>query len=161
MAAQPFCNSSGSANAASVVQQVRLKSHRLRPKDLGVVVRLLEDIPSFGRKGRRIFAPAWSTRYQAEIGANSNPPDAIFRTERSRMRYQWFPSRKAEYMTALRFRELGLTRGDIGERDPIFGTAEAVVEYDALEPEAEVAPVVTVTTVCLPSSHPSPSAGGC
>ncbi|KAK3899077.1 hypothetical protein C8A05DRAFT_18431 [Staphylotrichum tortipilum] len=121
MAAQPFCNSNGSASAAPVVQQVRLRSHRLRPRDLGVVVRLLEDIPHYGRK------------------------DAIFRTERSRMRYQWFPSRKAEYMTALRWRELGLTRDNIGERDPVFGTAEAVVGDET--PEPEVAPVlVTVTS---------------
>lgn len=30
----------------------RGKSNRLRPRDRGVVVRLLEDIPKFGRKGR-------------------------------------------------------------------------------------------------------------
>jgi hypothetical protein len=51
--AQPFGNSSKSAGAVSlVVQQTRAKSNRLRPKDQGVVVRLLEDIPKFGRKGR-------------------------------------------------------------------------------------------------------------
>jgi hypothetical protein len=60
--AQPFAYSNGSASASAVslvhmqvqvqVQQVRAKSNRLRPKDQGVVVRLLEDIPKFGRKGR-------------------------------------------------------------------------------------------------------------
>ncbi len=151
MAAQPLCNSSGSANAASVVQQVRLKSHRLRPRDLGVVVRLLRDIPNYGRKGT-IFAPAWPPPYRAPIGANSHLPDAIFRIERGRMRYEWFPYQKAEYMTALRFRQLGLTRDDIGERDPIFGTAEAVVEDEAQEPE--VAPVVVAVTSVKPPEFP-------
>lgn len=54
--AQPFANSNGSVGAVSLaqvqVQQVRAKSNRLRPKDQGVVVRLLEDIPKFGRKGK-------------------------------------------------------------------------------------------------------------
>lgn len=51
--AQPFASSNGNSSSASAVSlvQVRLKSNRLRPKDQGVVVRLLEDIPKFGRKG--------------------------------------------------------------------------------------------------------------
>jgi len=36
------------------------------------------------------------------------------------MRNEWYPAKKAEYMTAQRFRELGLTRRDIGERDRSF-----------------------------------------
>ena len=39
------------------------------------------------------------------------------------MRNKWFPQNKAEYMTAARFAELGLTRADVGERDPLFGVA--------------------------------------
>jgi hypothetical protein len=52
--AQPFGSLNGGAGAVSLVPiQVRtLKStRRRRPKDQGVVVRLLEDIPKFGRKG--------------------------------------------------------------------------------------------------------------
>jgi hypothetical protein len=50
--AQPFASNNGSVSASAVsLVQVRLKSNRLRPKDQGVVVRLLDDIPKFGRKG--------------------------------------------------------------------------------------------------------------
>jgi len=42
------------------------------------------------------------------------------------MRNEWYPKKMAEYMTAQRFKELGLTRDDIGERDPTFGTLEAL-----------------------------------
>lgn len=52
--AQPFATPNATAGAVSLVQvqvQVRAKSYRLRPKDQGVVVRLLQDIPKFGRKG--------------------------------------------------------------------------------------------------------------
>lgn len=37
--------------AAAVTAQTRAKSSHLRPQDRGVLVRLLEDIPKFGRKG--------------------------------------------------------------------------------------------------------------
>lgn len=62
------------------------------------------------------------------------------------MRNEWFPQKKAEYMTESRFRELGLTRDDIGERDPSFGTVAATEPVDVPEPEAQ-APTVLVTTV--------------
>ncbi len=65
------------------------------------------------------------------------------------MRNEWFPHNKAEYMTALRLRELGLTRGDIGERDTAFGTLAEV--EDAEEPEAPTATVIT-TSVGLADS---------
>jgi len=110
--AQPFAIGSGSsaattdAGARAVVSlvQIRNKSRFKRPEDRGVVVRLLQDIPQFGRK------------------------DAIFRTERGRMRNDWFPNNKAEYMTTSRFQQLGLTRQDVGERDPMFGTSDFASE---------------------------------
>ncbi|KAH6625944.1 hypothetical protein B0J18DRAFT_423511 [Chaetomium sp. MPI-SDFR-AT-0129] len=116
--AQPF----GEANVVSRVQ-IRTKTNHPRPKDQGVVVRLLEDIPKFGRK------------------------DAIFRTERGRMRNEWFPKNMAEYMTALRFRELGLTRDNIGEREATFGTMLGAGEEDSSRSEAPTATVVTTTPV--------------
>jgi hypothetical protein len=103
--AQPFSNGNGNSSAVSLAQ-VRAKSNRLRPKDQGVVVRLLEDIPKFGRR------------------------DSVFRIERGRMRNEWFPAMKAEYMTASRFRELGLTREDIGDRDTTFGTMAAADDIE-------------------------------
>ncbi|KAK4459344.1 alcohol acetyltransferase-domain-containing protein [Cladorrhinum samala] len=86
--------------------QTRAKSNVMRQRDQGVVVRLLQDIPKFGRK------------------------DAIFRVERGRMRNEWFPKKKAEYMTAARFKELGMSRkADVGERDPSFGAILATEDF--------------------------------
>ncbi len=67
------------------------------------------------------------------------------------MRNEWFPHSKAEYMTALRLHELGLTRGDIGERDTAFGTVAEV--EDVGEPEALTHTVIT-TTVRPPTPLP-------
>ncbi|KAH6854370.1 hypothetical protein B0I37DRAFT_401370 [Chaetomium sp. MPI-CAGE-AT-0009] len=116
----------GGASAVSLVQ-VRAKSNRLRPKDQGVVVRLLEDIPKFGRR------------------------DSVFRIERGRMRNEWFPAMKAEYMTASRFRELGLTRDDIGDRDTTFGTMAAADDVEDA-PELE-APKRTVLITSPEKAH--------
>ncbi|KAL2157412.1 hypothetical protein VTH06DRAFT_6104 [Thermothelomyces fergusii] len=118
--AQPF--SSNVSNSTVVFVQVRTKSNHLRPRDQGVVVRLLQDIPRFGRK------------------------DAIFRIERGRMRNQWFPSKMAEYMTPARFRELGLTRDDIGERDTTFGILDVS--------DAEDSPAVEVLSPIVPTMSP-------
>lgn len=52
------------------------------------------------------------------------------------MRNQWYPTKKAEFMTDTRFKELGLTKNDIGERDPMFGMQIEVEEElvdDAVE----------------------------
>ncbi|KAK1757566.1 hypothetical protein QBC47DRAFT_376380 [Echria macrotheca] len=101
----------------SVINQIRSKSRFKRPQDQGVVVRLLEDIPKFGRK------------------------DAIFKVARGRMRNEWYPNNKAEYMTKTRFQELGLSRQDVGERDPSFG--ESHIPELPVEPE-------------IPALNPSP-----
>ncbi|KAM7191991.1 hypothetical protein V8F33_008569 [Rhypophila sp. PSN 637] len=89
-----------------VLMQTRAKSNHMRPQDRGVVVRLLEDIPTFGRK------------------------HAVFRTERGRMRNQWYPANKAEYMTRQRFQELGLTEEDVGDRDRAFAALGQADEDD-------------------------------
>ncbi len=85
-----------------LAQQVRGKK-RGRPRDQGVVVRLLEDAPTYGRRG------------------------ALFLTERGRMRNILYPRAMAEYMTAARFAELGLSADDVGQRDFHFGVAGAPV----------------------------------
>ena len=74
--------------------------------DHGVVVRLLRDVKGFGKA------------------------ESIFFTERGRMRNLWFPTKTAEYMTATRFAELGLTRDAIGERDTLFGTGSKEVKKE-------------------------------
>ena len=70
------------------------------------------------------------------------------------MRNFWFPNKRAEYMTAARFAELGLSRGGAYERDPIFGigVASKDVGEDADELEVEEArpgPTVRVQTVAV------------
>ncbi|KAK4224593.1 hypothetical protein QBC38DRAFT_370717 [Podospora fimiseda] len=108
--AQPFSTSNGSSTSI----QTRSKSNVMRPRDQGVVVRLLTDIPKFGRK------------------------NAIFRIERGRMRNEWFPRAQAEYMTAMRFQQLGLSpKSDVGERDPAF---IPVVHQTKKESMLELAP---------------------
>lgn len=52
------------------------------------------------------------------------------------MRNLWYPTKKAEFMTASRFKELGLSKNDVGERDPMFGMQiefEEEVVQDAVE----------------------------
>ncbi|KAK3397684.1 hypothetical protein B0T20DRAFT_226896 [Sordaria brevicollis] len=118
--------------------QTRAASHKMRLQDQGVVVRLLEDIPKFGRK------------------------HAIFRTERGRMRNEWFPKNKAEYMTPARFQELGLTRDAIGEVDRSFvvlSALEAVIRSEPEEPEEpqmeeDPVPEVPVSKVKVPDVTP-------
>ncbi|KAB5580771.1 hypothetical protein GE09DRAFT_1213209 [Coniochaeta sp. 2T2.1] len=93
--------------------QIRNKSKH--HYDEGVIVRLLEDIPRYGRK------------------------DAIFRVDRGRMRNLWYPKNKAEYMTVQRFAELGLSRkSDVGEREHDFRAHERAGQE--VEEEAEAAP---------------------
>ncbi|ROW11455.1 hypothetical protein VMCG_01514 [Cytospora schulzeri] len=106
------------ASLSPILTQVRGKKTSGRPKDAGVVVRLLKDIKGFGKEG------------------------SIFRTERGRMRNIWYPTKKAEYVTASRLQQLGLTKNDIGERDPMYGMQvemEEEVVGDAVEAVAGLA----------------------
>ncbi|KAK3383917.1 hypothetical protein B0T24DRAFT_67997 [Lasiosphaeria ovina] len=98
--------------AVSTAVQIRAKSTKRRPKGQDVAVRLLSDIRTYGRK------------------------NAIMRVSPGRMRYQWYRENTAEYMTAARFRELGLTRDDIGERDRTFGVDEEKFESSTTESES-------------------------
>ncbi|KAI0011649.1 hypothetical protein F4779DRAFT_193479 [Xylariaceae sp. FL0662B] len=72
----------------------------------GIPVRLLTNMPTFGRK------------------------DAIIRVKRGKMRNAWFPKGQAEYMTRQRFKELGLTEAAIGVRDRSFGSKVVLEEED-------------------------------
>ncbi|KAI3332292.1 hypothetical protein HD806DRAFT_480044 [Xylariaceae sp. AK1471] len=79
--------------------QTRARTTKAELEDLqGIPVRLLRDIPMFGRK------------------------HAIIRVKAGRMRNIWFPKGAAEYMTKQRFTELGLSEAAIGVRDRTFGT---------------------------------------
>ncbi|KAI0142797.1 hypothetical protein GGR57DRAFT_508636 [Xylariaceae sp. FL1272] len=87
--------------------QIRTRTTKAELEDLqGIPVRLLRDIPKFGRK------------------------DAIIRVKGGRMRNIWFPKGQAEYMTKKRFDELGLTEAAIGTRDRTFGQVHKVESQD-------------------------------
>ncbi|KAJ4394280.1 hypothetical protein N0V93_003497 [Gnomoniopsis smithogilvyi] len=105
-------NQVGSASIS--LTQVRGKKSLSRPKNPGVVVRLLQDVKKYGKEG------------------------SIFRAPGGTMRNKLFPTDQAEYMTRERFKELGLSPSDIGERDHQFGTqrkllVEEVLPEDAIE----------------------------
>ncbi|KAI3397481.1 hypothetical protein diail_10693 [Diaporthe ilicicola] len=99
-----------SKSVTPFLRQVRKKSGR--PKPAGVTVRLLVDMKGFGKKG------------------------SIFRTEPGRMRNLWYPYKKAEFMTDTRMKELGLTKNDVGVRDPMFGM-QVEMEEELVEDAVE------------------------
>jgi hypothetical protein len=72
------------------------------------------------------------------------------------MRNQWYPKKKAEYMTPSRFHELGLTHDDIGERDTAFGTV-AAEEFEEVQESVAPAPIVYTASVRLGLLCPRPS----
>jgi hypothetical protein len=54
------------------------------------------------------------------------------------MRNLWYPKNKAEYMTAQRFAELGLSRQqDVGERDFLFRAYENARDAEEVQEEPE------------------------
>lgn len=69
------------------------------------------------------------------------PLGAVFRTERGRMRNEWFPTSKAEYLTSMRLRRLGIRPDDIGERDRA---------YFPLPPVIKVVPTQTPMPIWTP-----------
>lgn len=146
-------NQVGSASIS--LTQVRGKKTEGRLKNAGVVVRLLKDVEKFGKEGK-------STKHFAGtlLLVLKESPDhfvllylgTIFRTRPGIMRNSLYSTNKAEYMTRERFKELGLSPNDIGERDARFGTerqqeVEEVLPEDAIEhvagfdAEAPAAPV--------------------
>lgn len=73
------------------------------------------------------------------------------------MRDQWYPRKKAEYMTHARLKELGLTKNDIGERDPMFGT-QIEMEEELVDDAVEaVAGLSTAAAVQAPRAAAEPA----
>ncbi|OAA53786.1 Ribosomal protein L9 [Niveomyces insectorum RCEF 264] len=96
-----------------------------RSRKQGVIVRLLKDIPQYGRK------------------------DTIIRSERGRMRNLWYPRGMAEYMTTARFEALGLSPAEaVTKRDPWFGLGGNPVDDEV--DEASTRPAVTLRTINAP-----------
>ncbi|KAI1170758.1 hypothetical protein F4777DRAFT_583596 [Nemania sp. FL0916] len=95
--------------------QTRSKVTKAELEDLqGIPVRLLRDIPRFGRK------------------------HAIIRVKAGRMRNIWFPKAAAEYMTRKRFTEMGLTEAAIGTRDRSFGVLQLIDEKEQKKLDEEM-----------------------
>jgi hypothetical protein len=65
------------------------------------------------------------------------------------MRNEWFPSKKAEYMTKARFIELGVTRSDVSQRDALFGLGDREVVESEADAEQEVQPGVKVRSLAV------------
>lgn len=84
------------------------------------------------------------SRFRADLAA---PLGAVFRTERGRMRNEWFPTGKAEYLTWMRLRALRIGPDDIGERDRA---------YFPLPPVIEVVPTPTPTPMPIWTPPPPP-----
>jgi hypothetical protein len=71
------------------------------------------------------------------------------------MRNKWYPNGQAEYMTANRFAELGLSKENIGERDPVFGLGGAApVEEEEQEPQQPTVTIKSVTVCSRTSKDP-------
>ncbi|KAG8164684.1 hypothetical protein KVR01_004959 [Diaporthe batatas] len=86
----------GNASVTPFFRQMRKKSNKPN-KNTGIIVRLLVDMKGYGKQG------------------------SIFRIQRGIMRNLWYPTKKAEFMTDTRMKQLGLTKDDVGQRDPMFG----------------------------------------
>ncbi|KAF2687549.1 hypothetical protein K458DRAFT_441293 [Lentithecium fluviatile CBS 122367] len=89
-------------------QQVRNKSKAAREAERNIIVKLLQDVPRFGRAGSLIPL---------------NP---------AQMRNRWFPSRIADYVPAMQLKKLK-AQGVEMQRDPLFGVKaplEEAVEED-------------------------------
>lgn len=84
------------------------------------------------------------SRFRAHLAV---PLGAIFRTERGRMRNEWFPTSKAEYLTSMRLRALDIKPDDIGERDRA---------YFPLPPVIEVVPTPMPMPTWTPTPTPTP-----
>ena len=68
------------------------------------------------------------------------------------MRNFWFPAKKAEYMTAARFAELGVGRNDIGKRDTEFGL-EVESQEESPVMEEVLLPLPTITVRLFPATN--------
>ncbi|KAI2620685.1 hypothetical protein GGS26DRAFT_594785 [Hypomontagnella submonticulosa] len=128
--AQPSSSPSPFLSLPLAQQQTRgVKTTKAEEEDLqGIPVRLLQNMPGFGRK------------------------HAIIRVKPGRMRNYWFPRAQAEYMTRQRFQELGLTEDAIGVRDRTFGN-RSLLDQDTKPVLADDAPVTNKSkkdTLTLP-----------
>ncbi|CAN8099033.1 unnamed protein product [Discula destructiva] len=94
------------SSSIAITQQIRGKKTKGKPKKLGVVIRLLQDLEKYGKEG------------------------AIMRARPGIMRNDFYPKSIAEYMTPQRLKALGLSKDDIGERDTQYGLNRQLQEED-------------------------------
>ena len=98
----------------------QIRGKKKLAKSTTIKVRLLADIPRYGRKGI-------SSRHSYichEIERNAKKlVGSIIPISPGRMRNDFYPREKAEYMTTAQLRETGLRDADM-ERDSTFGTSQ-------------------------------------
>ncbi|KAF1959917.1 hypothetical protein CC80DRAFT_313110 [Byssothecium circinans] len=87
------------------LQQTRNKSKAAKEAERNIIVKLLLDIPRFGRAGS--YIPI-------------NP---------ALMRNRWFPARIADYVPAVQLKQLKAQGVEMG-RDPTFGVEQPLEEHD-------------------------------
>lgn len=110
-------------------------------KSTTIKVRLLADIPRYGRKG--ISSHHSYICYEIEHNAKTLI-GSIIRISPGRMRNDFYPKDKAEYMTTAQLRETGLRDADM-ERNSTFGTSQRRIA--AQESKAVNSPVAVPTAV--------------
>lgn len=72
------------------------------------------------------------------------------------MRNLWYPTKKAEFMTDARFKELGLTKNDVGERDPMFGM-QIEMEEELVDDAVEAVAGLTTGAAALGTAAGQPA----
>lgn len=72
------------------------------------------------------------------------------------MRNLWYPTKKAEFMTDARFKELGLTKNDVGERDPMFGM-QIEMEEELVDDAVEAVAGLTTGAAALGTTAGQPA----
>jgi hypothetical protein len=98
----------------------QIRGKKKLAKSTTIKVRLLADIPRYGRKGISSRHPY----IYCEIEHNAKTlVGSIIPISPGRMRNDFYPREKAEYMTTAQLREAGLRDVDM-ERDSTFGTSQ-------------------------------------
>jgi hypothetical protein len=98
----------------------QIRGKKKLAKSTTIKVRLLADIPRYGRKGISSRHPytCHEIKHNAKTLVGS-----IISISPGRMRNDFYPKDKAEYMTTAQLRETGLRDADM-ERDSTFGTSK-------------------------------------
>ena len=88
---------------------IQARGKKKLPKEQNILVKLLADIPGYGRKGQKTTLRVWSALMYV-VGS-------IMSIARGRMRNLWYPNGNAAYVT---YAQRKLVRDQVQERDSTF-----------------------------------------